>query len=68
MASNKPQPWVVRKLTVAVVVALVSWAWYVYVGRFCVPMIRGDADGALGGEGLGSESALRLFFLSWGSR
>ena len=64
--SNKPQPWIVRKLTIGIVVALVGWAWYVYIGRFCVPLIRGDpsVSGALGGKGLGSEFGYLLRFLN----
>ncbi|EJU04195.1 zf-DHHC-domain-containing protein [Dacryopinax primogenitus] len=40
---RKPQPWILRKLAVAVVLALLGWLQYVYVGRLCVPMIRRDA-------------------------
>ena len=53
--SNKPRPWIERKLTIGIVIGLVSYTWYVYVGRFCVPMIRKDG-GALGGRTMGSES------------
>lgn len=54
---TKPQPWIVQKLIVGLVIAIVAYAWYVYIGRFCVPMIRKDPD-ALGGRGLGSESQI----------
>ncbi|KAH8112143.1 zf-DHHC-domain-containing protein [Phellopilus nigrolimitatus] len=49
---NKPRPWIERKFIVAVVVGIAGYAWYVYVGRFCVPMIRRDV-GAMGGRGMG---------------
>ncbi|KAI0354250.1 zf-DHHC-domain-containing protein [Trametes cingulata] len=48
----KPQPWIVRKLAIGITIALIAYAFYVYVGRFCVPMIRRDA-GALGSRGTG---------------
>ena len=51
---NKPQPWIVLKLAVFMTIGIIAYAWYVYVGRLCVPMIRRDA-GALGSRGLGSE-------------
>ena len=51
---NKPQPWIMRKLAVFMTIGIIAYAWYVYVGRLCVPMIRRDA-GALGSRGLGSE-------------
>ena len=52
---NKPQSWIVLKLTIFIAVAIIVYTWYVYVGRFCAPMIRRDAD-ALGSRGLGSKS------------
>jgi palmitoyltransferase len=48
------QPWLVRKLTVGIVVAIVGYAVYVYVDRFCVPMIRKEAR-AIGDRTMGSE-------------
>ena len=51
---SKPRPWIERKFAVGFTIAIASYAWYVYVGRFCVPMIRRD-PGALGGRGMGSE-------------
>ena len=51
---NKPQPWIVLKLAVFITIAIITYAWYVYVSRLCVPMIKRDA-GALGSRGLGSE-------------
>lgn len=35
----KPQPWIVLKLMVFVTTALLVYAAYVYIGRFCVPII-----------------------------
>ncbi|OSD00059.1 zf-DHHC-domain-containing protein [Trametes coccinea BRFM310] len=48
----KPQPWIVRKFTILIALAIIVYAFYVYIGRLCVPMIRRD-PGALGGRGLG---------------
>lgn len=50
----KPQPWIVRKLTVFITIGIMGYAFYVYIGRLCVPMIKREA-GALGGRGMGSE-------------
>ncbi|RPD63361.1 zf-DHHC-domain-containing protein [Lentinus tigrinus ALCF2SS1-6] len=49
---SKPQPWIVRKLAIFITLGIIGYAWYVYVGRLCVPMIRRDT-GALGTRGLG---------------
>ncbi|KAI0651141.1 zf-DHHC-domain-containing protein [Trametes meyenii] len=49
---SKPQPWIVLKLTVFITLGIIGYAFYVYIGRLCVPMIRRDAD-ALGGRGMG---------------
>ncbi|KAI5122661.1 hypothetical protein M0805_007921 [Coniferiporia weirii] len=50
--SNKPRPWIERKFVVAFVIGMAGYAWYVYIARFCLPMIRRDAD-AMGGRGMG---------------
>ncbi|KAL5525073.1 hypothetical protein ACEPAF_8942 [Sanghuangporus sanghuang] len=49
---DKPRNWVERKLTVGIVIGVAGYAWYVYIGRFCVPMLRRD-ENALGGRGMG---------------
>ncbi|KAF4586332.1 palmitoyltransferase pfa5 [Pleurotus pulmonarius] len=46
-----PQPWIALKLTIFVTIGIMGYAAYVYIGRFCVPMIRGDPD-ALGSRAL----------------
>ncbi|KAI0744588.1 zf-DHHC-domain-containing protein [Earliella scabrosa] len=51
-ARNRPQPWIARKLAVFITIGIIGYAWYVYVGRFCVPMIRRD-EGALGSRAMG---------------
>lgn len=51
---SKPLPWILLKLCVFFTGAIMVYAFYVYVGRFCVPMIRRD-QGAFGSRGLGSE-------------
>ncbi|EIW56472.1 zf-DHHC-domain-containing protein [Trametes versicolor FP-101664 SS1] len=48
----KPQPWIVRKLTVFITIGIMGYAFYVYIGRLCVPMIKRET-GALGGRGMG---------------
>ena len=50
----KPQPWIMLKFSIGFAVCLVAYASYVYIGRFCVPMIRKD-HGALGGRRVGSK-------------
>lgn len=47
--ANKPQPWIVLKSVVAIMVGIAGYATYVYVGRACTDMItrRGDPMGSL---------------------
>ncbi|GBE86951.1 hypothetical protein SCP_1001950 [Sparassis crispa] len=49
---NKPQPWIVLKLTIGLTLGIIAYGCYVYIGRFCVPMIKHN-DGPLGGRGMG---------------
>ncbi|KAL5498369.1 hypothetical protein ACEPAH_2511 [Sanghuangporus vaninii] len=49
---DRPRNWVERKLAVGIVIGLAGYAWYVYIGKFCVPMLRRD-ENALGGRGMG---------------
>lgn len=51
---QKPQPWIVRKFMIGIVVALGVYTCYVYIGTFCVPMITGS-DRTFGGRTMGSE-------------
>lgn len=51
---SKPQPWIILKFAVAVTVGLIAYASYVYIGRFCVPMLLKN-EGALGGQAMGGE-------------
>ncbi len=64
----KPQPWIVLKLAVGLTVSIIGYTSYVYIGRFCVPMIRKN-HGALGGRRIGSESCQALLrvnpLISW---
>jgi palmitoyltransferase len=53
-ARNGPQPWILRKLTVGIVVLIIGWVTYVYIGRVCVRMIRRE-EGVVGSRGLGSK-------------
>ncbi|KAJ6465743.1 hypothetical protein C8R45DRAFT_1022218, partial [Mycena sanguinolenta] len=38
---SKPQPWLVRKLTVPLTAGIMRYAGYVYAGRFAVRLMRG---------------------------
>ncbi|ELU39951.1 zf-DHHC domain-containing protein [Rhizoctonia solani AG-1 IA] len=41
--SQKPQHWILQKLVVGVVLGIVVWTYYVYVGRVCIKLLeRGD--------------------------
>lgn len=51
---SKPQPWIILKFTIAISVAIIVYASYVYIGRFCVPMLLKDKR-ALGGQAVGSK-------------
>ncbi|CAE6428535.1 unnamed protein product [Rhizoctonia solani] len=60
---QQPQPWIVQKLVVGVVLAIVVWTYYVYVGRMCIKLLnRGDT--VKGGVYI---AIFNLFFLmfSW---
>lgn len=45
---NKAQPWIVLKMPICLTFGLVGYASYVYIGRFCVPMLK-NHNGALSG-------------------
>ncbi|KZV82021.1 hypothetical protein EXIGLDRAFT_779065 [Exidia glandulosa HHB12029] len=65
---NRPQPWVVRKLMVVVVLGIVGLSAYVYIGRLVVPALRQDENSALtrgAGIGLLVGYALLLIMLLW---
>ncbi|KIJ41148.1 hypothetical protein M422DRAFT_256000 [Sphaerobolus stellatus SS14] len=57
------QPWAARKIAVGIVIALICYVYYVYVARFCVPMIRKEGR-ALGGRPLGI-ALLVVFNVLW---
>ena len=52
---KSPQPWVVRKLTIAIAGAIIAYTAYVYIGRLCIPMIKHRSGSSLGSRTLGSE-------------
>jgi hypothetical protein len=54
---SKPQPWIVLKLAVIVSFAIIAYVSYVYIGRFCVPMLKRKSH-ALGSLTIGSKSTL----------
>lgn len=49
---NGPQPWIVRKLAVGIVIGILGYAYYVYVVTFCIPMIQ-EHRNALGKKRIG---------------
>ena len=51
---EKPQPWIALKAAVGITICIIVYGYYVYIGRFCAPMIRDNA-GVLGGRRIGSE-------------
>ncbi|EKM52384.1 uncharacterized protein PHACADRAFT_260719 [Phanerochaete carnosa HHB-10118-sp] len=46
------QPWIVLKITIGITLGIISYASYVYIGRFCVPMLKRNS-GILGGRRFG---------------
>lgn len=50
--TSKPQPWIIRKLTVGLTVLIVGYATYVYAARFCRDMIT-NSTSALGSQATG---------------
>ncbi|KIP03033.1 hypothetical protein PHLGIDRAFT_267793 [Phlebiopsis gigantea 11061_1 CR5-6] len=49
---EKPQPWIVLKMTIGFALGIIAYASYVYIGRFCVPMLK-SKGGSLGGRQVG---------------
>jgi len=67
---SKPQPWILLKFAVFLTLGIIGFAAYVYVDRFCLPMLtdreatgdRAFGGGSLLGRGLDmKEPALTLF-------
>ena len=52
---ERKQPWVVLKMTIVLLLGIIGYANYVYIGRLCVPMIRHDSGALPGGRGTGSK-------------
>jgi len=51
---SKPQPWILLKFAVFLTLGIIGFATYVYVGRFCIPMVT-RKPGAMGDRVFGSE-------------
>ena len=64
-ANTKGKPWIVLKLMVPLTVGIMGYAAYVYIGRFCLDMIRGR-EGAEGSRSAGSECCTQALELSPG--
>ncbi|KAH7924201.1 zf-DHHC-domain-containing protein [Leucogyrophana mollusca] len=66
--ANKPQPWIVLKFTVGLTTALMAYSAYVYIGLFCLDMIRKNGS-ALGSQEMGvvflAVFCVLLFMMSW---
>ncbi|TCD67747.1 palmitoyltransferase pfa5 [Steccherinum ochraceum] len=61
---EKAQPWIVLKMTVGIALAIMGYAFYVYIGRLCVPMIRHDTGAIPGGRGTGIAFLVIFCFLA----
>ncbi|QRV75536.1 DHHC palmitoyltransferase [Ceratobasidium sp. AG-Ba] len=59
LENPKPQPWIQQKFVVGVVLCIVVWTYYVYVGRMCVELLR-RGETAKGGVYI---AIFNLFFL-----
>ncbi|GAW06737.1 zf-DHHC-domain-containing protein [Lentinula edodes] len=66
-AKNKPQPWIVLKLMVFITTGIMGYAGYVYIGRFCVEIIKGRRNGASKGTGIAllTVFCLLLLWMLW---
>ncbi|KAG8731828.1 hypothetical protein FRC12_019550, partial [Ceratobasidium sp. 428] len=61
--NTEPHPWIQQKFVVGVVLGIVGWTYYVYIGRMCVGLLR-RGETAKGGVYI---AIFNLFFLmfSW---
>jgi hypothetical protein len=57
--SRKPQPWPLLKFTIAIALCIIGFTSYVYVARFCLPMILKRRN-AFGGRVMGSERSFHV--------
>jgi hypothetical protein len=55
---SKPQPWVILKFAILLTLGIIGFATYVYVDRFCVPMLTRKPE-AMGDRVFGSEPVFR---------
>ncbi|KAJ3972005.1 zf-DHHC-domain-containing protein [Lentinula raphanica] len=62
-AKSKPQPWIVLKLMVFITIGIMGYAAYVYIGRFCLEMIKGERIGVSEGTGIALLVVFCLLFL-----
>ena len=49
-----PQPWFMLKLTIVIAAGIIAYTAYVYIGKFCIPMIKRESS-SLGSRTMGSE-------------
>lgn len=57
---SKPQPWILLKFTILLTLGIIGFATYVYVDRFCVPMLTRQPE-AMGDRVFGSEPRSRKY-------
>jgi palmitoyltransferase len=55
---SKPQPWILLKFTILLTLGIIGFATYVYVARFCVPMLTRKPE-VMGDRAFGSKSLFR---------
>ena len=55
---SKPQPWILLKFAIFLTLGIIGFATYVYVDRFCVPMLTREPE-AMGDRVFGSELQFR---------
>jgi palmitoyltransferase len=51
---SEPQPWILLKFAIPLTLIIIGFATYVYVDRFCVPMLTRKPE-AMGDRVFGSE-------------
>ncbi|KAF8588037.1 zf-DHHC-domain-containing protein [Ramaria rubella] len=62
-----PRPWIGRKLAVGIAIALICYTYYVYVARFCVPMIKRESRALAGRDtGIALLVIFNVLFLIFG--
>jgi len=61
---SKPQPWILLKFSIFLTFGIIGFATYVYIGRFCFPMLNREPE-AMGNRVFGSESPFGIEKTAW---